>query len=105
MEGFAGVYGHRIRLFDALRVIAKRYDEAIQAIKQMVWTASCLAVTQSGRWEGLLFHNEFLCQFSHGNEIHSSRQMLDINPLGFSINGTFQQGLSHQVGDAVGWVW
>ena len=31
----------------SLRVIARRNDEAIQIMSFIIWTASCLAVTQS----------------------------------------------------------
>ena len=55
--------------------------------------------------DDVLLFDEFRCFTRKGNEIHSSRQILDINLLVFSGNVALQQGLSHQVGDVVGWVW
>ena len=52
----------------------------------------------------LSIHNKFSRPFAHSDEIHTLGQCRHINLLGFSRDLACQQGLTHQVGDAVGMV-
>ena len=49
-----------------------------------------------------LFYNKFHGLSVNADEIHPDGQIGNVNLLGFSRNVALQQGLSHQVGDAVG---
>ena len=52
-----------------------------------------------------LSYHEFPCFACKGNEIHALRQIGHINLLGFGGEAASLEGLTHEVGDAVGFRW